>query len=200
MARLSLNKSSLHRQQRQLKIYERFLPSLDLKRRQLIAERAKAEYELAAIQKEIAALTGRVSAHLPMLANREVDLTSLVWIEAIQVEEENRLGTRLPAFQGAEVQIRDYSFLTRPHWVDVAATWIREMILLQLRLQVQQDRVKLLNEAARKITQRVNLFEKVLIPRAREHIRRIRIHLSDAERAAVVRAKLAKSRHRGASG
>jgi V/A-type H+/Na+-transporting ATPase subunit D len=200
MARLSLNKSSLHRQQRQLKIYERFLPSLDLKRRQLIAERAKAEYELAAIQKEIAALTGRVSAHLPMLANREVDLTGLVWIEAIQVEEENRLGTRLPAFQGAEVQIRDYSFLTRPHWVDVAATWIREMILLQLRLQVQQDRVKLLNEAARKITQRVNLFEKVLIPRAREHIRRIRIHLSDAERAAVVRAKLAKSRHRGASG
>jgi V/A-type H+/Na+-transporting ATPase subunit D len=200
MARLSLNKSSLHRQQRQLKIYERFLPSLDLKRRQLIAERAKAGHELAAIQKEIAALTGRVSAHLPMLANREVDLTGLVWIEAIQVEEENRLGTRLPAFQGAEVQIRDYSFLTRPHWVDVAATWIREMILLQLRLQVQQDRVKLLNEAARKITQRVNLFEKVLIPRAREHIRRIRIHLSDAERAAVVRAKLAKSRHRGASG
>ena len=47
----------------------------------------------------------------------------------------------------------------------------------------------------RKVTQRVNLFEKVLIPRTREQIRRIRIYLSDAERAAVVRSKIAKRKH-----
>ena len=48
--------------------------------------------------------------------------------------------------------------------------------------------------AVRKVTQRVNLFDKVLIPRARKHIERIRIHLSDAERAAVVRSKIAKGK------
>ena len=42
MARVSLSKASMSREQRQLKSYRQFLPSLDLKRRQLIAERAKA--------------------------------------------------------------------------------------------------------------------------------------------------------------
>ena len=42
MARLQLNKSSLAREAAQLRSYERFLPSLDLKRQQLMAERAKA--------------------------------------------------------------------------------------------------------------------------------------------------------------
>lgn len=49
----------------------------------------------------------------------------------------------------------------------------------------------------RRVTQRVNLFEKVLIPKAEENIRRITIFLSDQERAAVVRSKIAKSREVG---
>jgi V/A-type H+-transporting ATPase subunit D len=69
------------------------------------------------------------------------------------------------------------------------------MIELHVRLTVERRRVALLEEAVRKVTQRVNLFEKVLIPRAKEHIRKIRIYLSDAERAAVVRSKIAKRKH-----
>ena len=61
--------------------------------------------------------------------------------------------------------------------------------------QVERRRLALLDEAVRKVTQRVNLFEKVLIPRTKEHIRKIRIYLSDAERAAVVRSKIAKRKH-----
>ncbi|MBA1331492.1 ATP synthase subunit D, partial [Candidatus Endoriftia persephone str. Guaymas] len=41
-----------------------------------------------------------------------------------------------------------------------------------------------------------NLFDKVLIPRTHQHIRQIRIYLADEERAAVVRAKLAKRKKR----
>ncbi|MEM6429093.1 MAG: V-type ATP synthase subunit D, partial [Deinococcota bacterium] len=49
--------------------------------------------------------------------------------------------------------------------------------------------------AVKRTTQRVNLFDKVLIPNAQETIRRIQIFLADADRAAVVRAKLAKQKH-----
>ena len=49
-----------------------------------------------------------------------------------------------------------------------------------------------LDQAVRRITQRVNLFEKILIPTAKKNIQRIRIYLGDAERAAVVTSKLAK--------
>ncbi len=68
------------------------------------------------------------------------------------------------------------------------------MLELRVARQVEQRRLELLDAAVRKVTQRVNLFEKVLIPRSREHIRRIGIALSDAERAAVVRAKIAKGK------
>jgi len=61
-----------------------------------------------------------------------------------------------------------------------------------VRLQVEQERLRRLERAVKRVTQRVNLFDKVLIPRTRENIRRIHIHLADGERSAVVRAKLAK--------
>ena len=47
MSRLALNKAELQKQQRALKTYRQFLPSLDLKRRQLLAERAAAREEAA---------------------------------------------------------------------------------------------------------------------------------------------------------
>ena len=48
--------------------------------------------------------------------------------------------------------------------------------------------------AVRRVTQRVNLFEKVLIPNAKQNIARIQIFLSDVERAAVVTSKIAKAK------
>ena len=56
------------------------------------------------------------------------------------------------------------------------------------------ERVARLNQQVRRITQRVNLFEKVLIPRARENIKRIHIGLGEQERSAVVRSKIAKKK------
>ena len=41
MAKVSLSKSSLSQQSQQLKSYQQFLPSLDMKRKQLMGERAR---------------------------------------------------------------------------------------------------------------------------------------------------------------
>ena len=52
--------------------------------------------------------------------------------------------------------------------------------------------------AVRRVTQRVNLFDKVLIPTAKRDISRIRIFLSDIERSAVVTSKMAKGKRAAA--
>lgn len=194
MARLSLSKSALHKEGRQLKTYQRFLPSLDLKRKQLIAERAKAQQALRDTDARLAELHRTVAAEVPMLADHEVGLEDLVHIEGIELAEENLLGTRLPVLQKVQVVRRAYSLLARPHWVDRVQALLTEAVELRLQLQVQQQRLKRLEKAVQKITQRVNLFDKVLIPKTRENIRKIGIFLADGERAAVVRAKIAKSR------
>jgi len=48
--------------------------------------------------------------------------------------------------------------------------------------------------AERVATQRFNLFEKVLTPQTEANIKKIKIYLSDAERAAVVNSKIAKKK------
>ena len=195
MARLALNKSSLSKLTRQLATFERFLPSLDLKRKQLMAERARAQAALQRTGQEMAALRESIAGRLPMLANREIELADLVQLKTARLGEENVVGTRLPVLEGVEVQLRDYGYLEIPHWVDRLCDELTRMLELHVRLAVERRRLVLLEEAVRKVTQRVNLFEKVLIPRAKEHIRKIRIYLSDAERAAVVRSKIAKRKH-----
>lgn len=194
MPRIGLSKSSLAKQNRDLLTYERYLPALDLKRKQIMAERAKEQRARQQTQQEIAALRERVRETLPMLANREIKLDGLVKVERIRLGEENLVGTRLPVLEGLDLVRADYGFLSKPHWVDALVDTLSEMLILQARLALHQRRTALLEEAVRKVTQRVNLFDKVLIPRARANIKRIRVHLSDAERTAIVRSKLAKGK------
>ena len=198
MPQLALNKTSLTRETRQLGTYERFLPSLDLKRRQLIAERNKARRQVAATEAEIKGLEASAGESIPMAADRRLDLDGLVKVDRVEVGEENLVGLRLPVLIDIQLQRVEYSLLARPHWVDALASLLETLLKLRIRLGLEQQRLGVLEVAVKKITQRVNLFDKVLIPKARDNIRRIRIKLSDTEKAAIVNAKIAK-RKRGAA-
>lgn len=199
MARLILSKSSLARQRNNLKLYRRYLPSLDLKRRQLMAERAKAAAVLALTEEKLSS-ERTVGERIPMLSNREVDIQGLVRVAGVEQTEENVVGTLIPRLGSVALVRRPYSRLARPQWVDVAAAALERRLELEIRARVERKRLRLLEKAVRRITQRVNLFEKVLIPRTRTNIRRIQIFLGDAERAAVVRAKMAKKMNEQAGG
>ena len=192
MARLQLSKSALSREQKNLRTYKRFLPSLDLKRQQVMAERNEAARQLAQTRREINELREAAGDINPMLANRDVELTDLARITDVRLDVENVVGTRLPTLTTVIVEVRDYPLMAKPFWVDNTAQMLRQMLELRVRLQVEQRRLALLEQAVKTITQRVNLFDKVLIPRARQNIKRIQIYLSDLQTAAVVRSKIAK--------
>lgn len=194
MAKVALNKSSLAAQSQQLKGYRQFLPSLDLKRKQLLGRRARIQGERRAIETELAALRARVAEALPMLANHEIDLTELVRIEQIELGRENLMGIWLPTIADLRIAVQPYGYLAKPHWVDPLAATLIQVARLRVRLHLTERRLALLDQAVRTVTQRVNLFDKVLIPRTQANIKRIRVALADAERAAVVRAKIAKKK------
>lgn len=199
MARLQLNKSSLAREVSHLRTYERFLPSLDLKRQQLMGEKAKAEAEVLALEEAVEALAAKVGQAVPMLGHSGVDLTGLVRLKDYQVGSENVVGTRLPVLQTLEVDVRAYDPMVKPHWVDDVARLLHDMLEARLRVQVARQRVAALERAVKVVTQRVNLFEKVLIPIARSNIKKIRVHLSDSDMDAVVRSKISKRKRAAAA-
>ena len=192
MAKLSLSKSWLQKQREDMRLYERVLPSLDLKRMQLSAELKRARQQLAEAEAEVEKLNKRVADQLPMLANRAIDVSGLVQVESFQIEEENLVGVKLPALVEVKCTVRPYSMLAKPHWVDVLVDQLKQMVEQKTRVQVAAERVRLLEQAERRITQRVNLFDKILIPTAKKNIQKIQIYLADVERAAVVRSKLTK--------
>ena len=194
MAKLQLSKSALSKEAANLKTYKRFLPSLDLKRQELMSQRAKAKQALADTKIEIDKLSRTMAEEIPMLSNDKVDLKNLVKVKAVELGQENIMGAHLPLLQTVNIEVRHYSLLAKPHWVDSVAEKLKGLLTLQVRLQVEEQRLVLLDAAVRTITQRVNLFDKVLIPRTQKNIKKIKIHLSDSERAAVINAKLAKSK------
>lgn len=192
MARLSLTKASLTKQKRLLKTFKDVLPSLDLKRRQISAEREKAKKILARIQAQIAAIEPEVAKEIPMLANEAIDLKDIVKVTAVELVEENLMGTRLPKVNNINIQVRPYALLSKPFWVDRLIELLKTALETQIQMQVAQQRVELLERAERTVTQRFNLFDKVLIPRTNKNIKKISIYLADAERAGVVNSKIAK--------
>ena len=194
MAKLQLNKSSLSREQKHLKTYRQFLPSLDLKRQELMRQQAKAKESLLNTESEIKKCLQITGGEIPMLSNSRIDLQDLVTVTSVKLSKENIMGASLPVLDNVELKVRKYSFLAKPHWVDAVVEKLKYLLMLRIRVQVEKRRLELLNVAVKKITQRVNLFDKVLMPRAEKNIKRIKIYLSDSERASIVIAKVAKKK------
>jgi V/A-type H+-transporting ATPase subunit D len=195
MAKFRLSKSALQEQRSQLRLYEKLLPSLDLKRRQLLGELKRAQQSLAQARDAGSALEERIGEELPMLAERGASLSGLVRVRGVRVDTENIAGVKVPRLEGVDYDVARYSLLATPAFTDRLVARLQEAAEQRLRLGVEMERVRVLERALRRITQRVNLFGHVLIPQARQHIKRIRIHLSDLEREGVVRSKLSKARH-----
>ncbi len=193
MAKLSLTKSGLQKQRNELKLYKKLLPSLDLKRMQLTAELNKARAYLGEVERKAEMLNANIAKQLPMLADTDINLSGLLRIESITVGLENVVGVKLPVLEDLQFSVFEYSMLARPHWVDMLVDKLQDVARARIEVQVAAERVRVLELAVRRITQRVNLFEKILIPTAQKNIQRIRIYLGDAERSAVVRSKLAKA-------
>lgn len=192
MARVPLSKSQLTREKDNLASYRRYLPALDLKRQQLMGERNRARHEIVRLEAAVAESVADAGRAIPMLADERVDVTGLVWPGEVRRGTRNVAGVRLPTVVSVEIRRAEYGRLVRPHWVDTLTDRLAEAIRLRVEVEIARERLALLEAAVVKITQRVNLFDKVLVPQTLDNIRRINVFLGDAERSAVVGAKMAK--------
>ena len=196
MAKLKLSKHALQKERENLKLYQRLLPSLDLKRRQLSMEFEKARRAHSEAQQAADQLEAKIGSELPMLANTDIDLNGLVKVKNMQLGQENIVGVKLPVVDELEYEVTDYPLLARPAWVDVAVVRLKDATQSRIEVTITAERVRILDRAVLRVTQRVNLFDRILIPSAKDNIKRIQIFLGDIERDAVVRSKIAKGKNK----
>ena len=104
----------------------------------------------------------------------------------------NVAGVDLDIFQRAEFIHPEYDLFITPLWVDQAIENLRKLISLREEIAILEKGIEILKHELRVTTQRVNLFEKVKIPEAKEAIRLIKIYIGDQMANAVGRSKIAK--------
>ncbi|NLB55733.1 MAG: V-type ATP synthase subunit D [Lentisphaerae bacterium] len=193
MAKIKYTKNELKRQRDSLAQFERYLPTLELKRQQLQIEVRKIESAMRAKQKEADVLFKDMESWTRLFADN-IDYDEYVKVERIRRDRGNIAGVTIPLFSGVDFQFKPVDFYNTDPWLDDGLNALRQLVALRAELVILQEQEKLLNEELLVTTQRVNLFEKVKIPECSENIRVIRIFLGDQDAAAVVRSKIAKNK------
>lgn len=201
MARkFSLNKTELTRLRREEKMYKQFLPVLQLKQEQLQIEQLKLRRELAGREEKFLAAKKEVARGSALFAEKlPVDALSLAKVRGLKLGEKSVAGVKVPTLESVTFEDREYSRFGTPPWVSVVLPALRELVRQYTELSVFKKQLELVSKELRKATQKVNLFEKVLIPETKEGIRRIKIALGDEQVAAVGRGKIAKGKQQKAS-
>jgi len=191
------NKTALKGQRDALAKYQKFLPILLLKKMQLQLVIRQLEPVLEAKRRELEEILSSVRPWAKLLSEPSVEIEDYLLIDQVRTKKDNIAGVEVPEFD--EVVYKDflYSLFATPVWLDRAVAVLRRLMAVREELKVLLTKEALLKEELRTTTQRVNLFEKKLIPELRDNIRKIKIFLGDEETAAVGRAKLAKGKLAG---
>jgi V/A-type H+-transporting ATPase subunit D len=193
MAKLKLTKNELKKQKDALKRYTRYLPTLELKKQQLLSEIRRVHDEINASQKKLDALRKQLSAWIAVFAE-DIDVASLLHLKEVVTDTGNIAGINIPLFKKLTFEEKDYDLMEYPLWVDSGVQAVKDTISYEKELEILKEQEALIQEELRTTVQRINLFDKVMIPRCKENIRKIRIFMGDQETAAVVRGKISKSK------
>ena len=196
---IKLTKNELKKQKDNLKQFQRYLPTLQLKKQQLQSVIMGIRQELERKEAERIQMIGDLDEWVAVFAENEIfdedkRLDHLVQPDKVIVKEENIAGVKIPAFEELTFKDINYDVDDYPLWVDTAVFNLREIARLDALVSTLKKQTELLEAELRTTSQRVNLFEKVKIPEAKENIRVIQVYLGDQQTAAVVRGKISKKK------
>ena len=194
MAKIKFTKGELKRQRDTLKQFEHYLPILQLKKQQLQLEIHRIHDKLNLKIQEIDTLENEISDWAGLL-NEPIEHLSQ-WITPKEVVKSvyNIAGIDTPVFERVAFEDAEYDLFLTPLWVDIATQTIRAYIVLLEEEKVLKEQLEILRSELRITTQRINLFEKIKIPEAKENVHLIRIYLGDQQTNAVGRSKIAKNK------
>jgi V/A-type H+/Na+-transporting ATPase subunit D len=197
---IKLTKNELKAQKESLKMYRRYLPTLQLKKQQLQMEIRTIDLRAKEVRTQRDRLNAEFEKWIAVFAESARFDPSTVQVRNVRTSVGNIAGVSIPVYEGADFERGVYDLYSTPLWVDTAADRLEKVLALDLEARVLDEQVRLLHIELRTTTQRVNLFEKVKIPETRMNIKKITVYLGDQQVAAVVRGKISKKNLERAEG
>jgi len=196
MAKVKLTKTAQKKERDNLKQFQRFLPTLQLKKQQLQMEMRECQDRIVRNEQREAESKQQLASWLSLFGadSEAFRAADLVKVDHVETDTMNIAGVEVPHFQRVVFENVPYDLYSEELWIDDAVSALRRIIELRLERDVIRKQYELIQNELRVTTQRVNLFEKIKIPECKENIRRIGIYLGDMDTSAVVRSKIAKSK------
>ncbi|MBU1220163.1 V-type ATP synthase subunit D [Myxococcota bacterium] len=192
--KVKLNKNSLREQNQNLKLYLEFLPTLELRKQQLQTEVRSSLDEINVAKKDLQTILDGAKSFSAKISGLLQQIKSSLIVEEISVDLVNVAGVKVPQFQAVRFRKLPYSLVATPWIFDSAMAFFESAVSKKEQIRVLEEKFSLLDHELTKTTQRINLYEKVLIPQTRNNIRKIKVYLGDQQTAAVCRAKIAKNK------
>ena len=195
---VKLTKNEQKKQKDALKQFNRYLPTLQIKKQQLQLFIRQIEEQIRKYEAEQQKLIDSLDSWIavfgenPLLGDK--DILKLVQIDTIVKGKENVAGVEIPVFRDLTFRDVPYSLYDYPLWRDKGIVALKECSRYDAMIKTLKEQIELISKELRTTSQRVNLFEKVKIPEAKENIRVISIYLGDQDTSAVVRGKIAKKK------
>ena len=194
MPKIKLTKGELKKQRDNLHQYNRYLPTLQLKKQQLQIEILR---QRMLIEEKKFAERMKHSDSLSwagLLSDDTIDIKVYIKPIGVKTYSKNIAGVDVPIFESVEFTPAEYDLFAAPLWVDGAIDALRVIVTLREEIKVLEKGTTILRRELRTTSQRVNLFEKVKIPESEEAVRRIKIFIGDQMTNAVGRSKIAKKK------
>lgn len=190
MIAFQYNKTSLQHLEKQLKMRMRTLPIIKSKESALRIEVKKCKDEMERHDEEYERLLEEYRT-LFVLWNEFTP--SLLKTDKVIIERRKVAGVLVPVLENAEFVVSPYSLFNSPNWIADGIELLKQMAMTVIRRDLLDRKLKLLENARKKTTQKVNLFEKVQIPGYQDAIRKIKRFMEDEENLSKSSQKILKS-------
>ena len=185
------NKTSLQALEKDLKMRQRTLPTLQSKESALRLEVKRAKDEIKALDEEV---DRRIKDYDQMLALWGEFDTSLIHVDDVRMSIKKIAGVRVPVLDEVVYSTKEFSIFSSPKWFADGFNQLKAIADVGIRQEFVRRKVELLDYARKKTTQKVNLFEKVQIPGYQDAIRKIKRFMEDEENLSKSSQKIVKSK------
>jgi len=194
VAEVRLTKAELRIQSLKLAQLLKYLPTLQLKKALLQAEVLNARQELEILLGRVEEQRAAVERMEPLLgADCEFD-PEVVKVAAVRKSYENIAGVELPRLEGVDFEPIHLSLFETPAWADGLIAQVKQFLVAIEKAGVGQQKLEALEKELHEVSTRVNLFEKILIPRTQRAIKKIKVFLGDLQMSAIAQSKVAKEK------
>jgi V/A-type H+-transporting ATPase subunit D len=195
VAEIKLTKMELRTQQLKLEQLQKYLPTLQMKKSMLQLEVSNAALEIERFISHLGVKQEKTQKYARLFTDPSFDrLVNAAQIQNKEVLHDNIAGINVPKLGEIDFGKPQYSLFDTPLWFESVLSDIRDLVVARERVQVAKQKKRILERELKEVSIRVNLFEKILIPRAQGNIRKIKIFLGDQQLAAVSQAKIAKKK------